>query len=311
MNAATAIRPAVAVTPLYQSRRLGELAGAEVFLKAEHLHSTGSFKLRGAINKLHCIGRAERTAGIVTASSGNHGLAVAQAGATLGVPVTVFVAETASPVKVAAIRALGATLETVSGAAVEAELLARAVGERTGRIYVSPYNDLDVIAGQGTIGLEIAAQRSDLDAVFVAVGGGGLISGLGSALKRVSPRTSVIGVWPENSPYLLRAMEVGKLIDVEDSDTISDGTAGAIEPGAVTLDLALAVVDETLTVSELEIKAAMRHVAMAERWIIEGAAGVAVAGLLKSVKRDPGRRVAAVICGRNIELGRFLDAIQR
>ena len=198
----------------------------------------------------------------------------------------------------------------VSGPGIEAELLARECGEKTGRIYVSPYNDLEVIAGQGTIGLELFEQQPDLDAVFVSVGGGGLISGVGSALKKLSPRTLIVGVWPENSACLLRAMEAGEIVDVEESDTISDGTAGAVEPGSVTLPIARAVVDETLTVSETEIAAAMYQVAAAERWIIEGAAGVAVAGLLKSAPRFRGKRLAAVICGRNIELSKFLEALQ-
>jgi threonine dehydratase len=309
VEAAAGIRLQVPVTPLYSSGGLSAFAGADVFLKAEHVLPTGSFKLRGAVNKLRCLEAAARKAGVVTASSGNHGLAVAKAGTDLGVPVTVYVAETASPLKLAAIRALGATLETVSGPGIEAELLARECGEKTGRIYVSPYNDLEVIAGQGTIGLELFEQQPALDAVFVSVGGGGLISGVGSALKKLSPRTLVVGVWPENSACLLRAMEAGEIVDVEESDTISDGTAGAVEPGSVTLPIARAVVDETLTVSETEIAAAMHQVAAAERWIIEGAAGVAVAGLLKSARRFRGRRLAAVICGRNIELGKFLEAL--
>jgi threonine dehydratase len=310
-EAAAGMRPQVAVTPLYSSAGLSELAGADVFLKAEHVQPTGSFKVRGAVNKLRCLDAAARSAGVVTASSGNHGLAVARAAAYLGVSLTVYVAQTASPVKIAAIRAFGASLETVAGPGLEAELLARERAETTGRVYVSPYNDLDVIAGQGTIGLELVEQQPDLDAVFVSVGGGGLISGIGTVLKKLSPRTLVVGVWPENSPCLLRALEAGEIVDVEESETISDGTAGAVEAGSVTLPIAHDVVDETLTVSEAEIAAAMHHVAAAERWIIEGAAGVAVAGLLKSARRYRGKRLAAVICGRNIVLAKFLKAIHR
>jgi threonine dehydratase len=310
LDAGKSIRPYVSVTPLYFSGLLTEFAGAEVFLKAEHIHATGSFKLRGAVNKLRCLDAAAEKAGVVTASSGNHGLAVAKAGADLGVSVTVYVAKSASPLKVAAIKALGAKLVQVDGPPIAAELLARAQGEKTGQHYVSPYNDIDVIAGQGSIGLELVEQQPDLDAVYISVGGGGLISGVGSALKKLSPRTRVVGVWPQNSPCLLRALEAGEIVDVEESDTISDGTAGAVEPGSITLPIAHGVIDETITVTEEEIQAAMHRVAAAERWIIEGAAGVAVAGLFKSAERNRGRRVAAIICGRNIGLAKFLHAIR-
>jgi threonine dehydratase len=309
LDAGKSIRPYVSVTPLYCSGLLSEFAGTEVFLKAEHVHPTGSFKLRGAVNKLLGLDAAAKN-GVVTASSGNHGLAVAKAGADLGVSVTVYVAKSASPLKVAATKALGAKVVEVDGPPIAAELLARAQGEQAGQHYVSPYNDIDVIAGQGSIGLELFAQRPDLDAVYISVGGGGLISGVGSALKKLSPRTRIVGVWPQNSLCLLRALEAGKIVDVEESDTISDGTAGAVEPGSITLPISKAVIDETITVTEEEIRAAMHRVADAERWIIEGAAGVAVAGLLKSAERNRGSRVAAIVCGRNIELGKFLDAIR-
>lgn len=227
----------------------------------------------------------------------------------MGVRVTVYVATSASSLKTSAIKAMGAELVPVEGPPIAAELRARDDGERQGKIYVSPYNDRDIVAGQGTIGVEIAGQNADLDAVFVSVGGGGLISGIGTALKRLSPKTRVIGVWPENSPCMLRAMEAGEVVDVEEQPTVSDGTAGAVEPGSITVPLCRAVIDEAVTVSEQEIAAAMRSVAEAERWMIEGAAGVAVAGMIKLAAGYRGRKVAAVLCGRNIRLQTFLQAI--
>jgi threonine dehydratase len=227
-----------------------------------------------------------------------------------GVSVAVYVAKSALPMKVAAIKALGAKLVEVDGPPIAAELLARAQGEKTGQCYVSPYNDIDVIAGQGSIGLELVEQQPDLDAVYISVGGGGLISGVGSALKKLSPRTRIVAVWPQNSPCLLRALEAGEIVDVEESDTISHGTAGAVERGSITLPISHGVIDETITVTEEEIRAAMHRIADAERWIIEGAAGVAVAGLFKSAQRNRGTRVAAIICGRNIGLAKFLHAIR-
>lgn len=304
-----AIRPAVSVTPLDFSSALSASTGCDVFLKCEHLQPTGSFKLRGATNKLAHLDDAERRAGVVTASTGNHGLAVARAGSRLGISVTVYVAASASSLKTAAIRALGATLVSVDGPPIAAELRARERGEREGKVYVSPYNDPQVVAGQGTTGVELVEQNGELDAVFIAVGGGGLIGGAGTALKRLSPKTRVVGVWPENSPCMLRALEAGRIVDVEETATLSDGTAGAVEARSITFPICQAVIDETMTVTEHQIAAAMRRIAETERWMIEGAAGAAVAGMIKSAERYKGRKVAAVLCGRNIALETFLTAV--
>ena len=286
-----AIRPEVSVTPLDFSSALSASTGCDVFLKCEHLQPTGSFKLRGATNKLAHLDDAERRAGVVTASTGNHGLAVARAGSRLGISVTVYVAASASSLKTAAIRALGATLVSVDGPPIAAELRARERGEREGKVYVSPYNDPQVVAGQGTTGVELVEQNGELDAVFIAVGGGGLIGGAGTALKRLS------------------ALEAGRIVDVEETATLSDGTAGAVEARSITFPICQAVIDETVTVTEHQIAAAMRRIAETERWMIEGAAGAAVAGMIKSAERYKGRKVAAVLCGRNIALETFLTAV--
>jgi threonine dehydratase len=221
----------------------------------------------------------------------------------------VFVTGSAVQAKVDAIRARGAELVVIDGPPIEAELQARRCAAELGKIYISPYNDLDVVAGQGTLGMELAEQASDLDAVFIATGGGGLIGGTGTALKRRSPHTRIVGVWPENSACLLRSLEAGAIIDTEERDTLSDGTAGAIEPGSVTFPICQRVIDETATVSEAEIAAAMRRIAEAEHWIVEGAAGVALAGLIKRADAYRGRKVAVVLCGRNIGLDTFLKAV--
>ena len=314
MQAHAAIRPAVPVTPLQHSPGLSALLGCTVLLKAEHLLPTGSFKLRGATNKLRILGAAARN-GVIAASTGNHGLAVAHAAAAHRIPATIFVPETASPAKTSAIQALGATLAAIPGPPIAAELEARRQSEITGLPYISPYNDIDVIAGQGTIGVELHDQAPGLDAVFVAVGGGGLVSGIATALEAASPsrspsrtRTRIVGVWPENSPCMLRAMQAGAIIDVPEHPTLSDGTAGAIEPGAITLPLCTRLIHETVTVTEPEIARAMHQVADIERWIIEGAAA-ALAGLVASAPRYRGATVAVILCGRNIALPTFLAAI--
>jgi len=309
MEAHTAIRPQVPVTPLDRSPGLSAMLGCDVLLKAEHLQPTGSFKVRGATNKLHALGQDALRAGVVTASTGNHGQAVARAGARMGVPVLVYVAASTALPKMKAIRALGAELVVIDGPPIEAEFQARRRAVDQGKPYVPPYNDLDVVAGQGTLGVELYEQAPDLDAVFIAVGGGGLIGGVGTALRGCGAQARVVGVWAENSPCMLRAIEAGEIVDVDEAPTLSDGTAGAIEPGSVTLPICRTVIDETVTVSEAEIASAMRRIAEMERWIVEGAAGVALAGLAKRAEAYRGRKVAVVLCGRNIGFDAFLQAI--
>jgi threonine dehydratase len=309
VQAHAAIRPQVPVSPLQLSGPLSARLGCEVLLKCEHLQPTGSFKIRGASNKIRLLGPEARRTGVTTASTGNHGQAVARAARLADVRVTVYVAASAARPKVDAIRALGAELVIVEGPPIEAELLARRHAAEQGKIYISPYNDTDVMAGQGTLGMELLEQAPDVDAVFISVGGGGLIGGVGTALKRLRPQTRVIGVWPENSPCMLRAMEAGEVVAVEEQETLSDGTAGAVEPGAVTLPVCKAVIDETVTVTETEIGRSMRQLAQDEHWIVEGSAGVALAGLAKRIDAFKGRKVAVVLCGRNIALERFLHAI--
>jgi threonine dehydratase len=303
------IRPQVPVTPLERSGALSALLGCEVWFKCEHTQPTGSFKIRGATNKMRSLGAEARASGVITASTGNHGQAAARAGALAGIPVTVYVAKSTTRVKMDAIRALGAELVVVDGTPVESELLARKTAAERGVPYVSPYNDWDIVAGQGTLGMELFEQAPDLDAVFASVGCGGLIGGTGSALKQLSPKTRIVGVWPENSPAMLRALEAGHIHEVPEFPTLSEGSAGGVEPGSITFPICQAVIDETVTVSEGEIAAAMRHIAESERWIVEGAAGVALAGLIQRADAFKGKKVAVVLCGRNIALDVFLDAV--
>ena len=309
LEADVGIRPQVSVTPLDPSPALSASLGCEVLLKCEHLQPTGSFKVRGAANKVNMLDDAARRAGVVTASTGNHGLGVARAAALAGVAVTVYVGSATAPQKMAAIRAFGAEVVVIDGPPIDAELEARRQSEIQGKTYISPYNDLDVVAGQGTIGVELARQAPELAAVFVSVGGGGLISGIGTALKRLSPHTRVVGVWPENSPCMLAALKAGAIVDTVEYPTLSDATAGAVEVGSVTFPICGAVIDAMITVTETEIASAMRTVAQTDRWMIEGAAGVAVAGLVKSAAAYQGRKVAAIVCGRNIALDKFLHAV--
>lgn len=310
VQAHQALRPEVAVTPLTYSARLSAMTECSVYLKCEHLQHTGSFKFRGASNKIRLLPEVQRRLGVITASSGNHGQGLALAGKVLGVPITVYTTTSASAYKLDAIRALGAEVISLDLDPLSVELEAAHQALIQGKPFVSPYNDPEIIAGQGTIGIELFEQAPDLDAVFVAVGGGGMISGIGAALRARNPSIEIIGCWPANAPTMQRSLEAGEIIEMEEEDTISDGTAGGIEPGSITFPLCQRLLTRTVLVSEEEIKSAMRDVASGERWIIEGAAGVAVASLKKVAKDYRSKRVAVVICGRNILLEKFLGAVQ-
>lgn len=308
-EAHTALRPQVTVTPLTLSSRLSALSGCEVYLKCEHLQHTGSFKYRGASNKLRLLDPAQRQRGVITASSGNHGQGLALAGQALGVPVSVYTTTQASSYKLEAMRALGAEVISLDLDPLGAELEAGRQAQLQGKPYVSPYNDYQIIAGQGTVGMELFEQQPELDAVFVAVGGGGLISGIAAALHGLSAKTRIVGCWPANSPALHASLAAGRIIEVDEEETISDGTAGGVEPDSVTLGLCQRLLSQRVLVSEAQIKAAMREVAASERWIIEGAAGVAMAGMLALAEEYHGKKVAVVLCGRNIVLEKYLEAI--
>ena len=300
------IRPYIRETPLMHSRGLSESTRANVLLKLENLQEIGAFKIRGAANKLLSLSSEMAARGVVTASNGNHALAVATIGRKLGMPVEVFVSEHIDPLRRTRIESLGARVHTVEGDPLIAEQAARREAEQSDRTYVSPYNDLVVVEGQGTIAVEVLRQLSKgtakkLDAVFVAVGGGGLIGGIGLHLKSASLDTEVVGCWPENSPALYESMREGKIIEVPERPTLSVSTAGGIEPGAVTLEIAQQVINRGVLVTEGEILGAARRIYQEDDQIIEGAAGVAAAGFIKSAGDYPGKTVVIVICGGNAD----------
>lgn len=300
--AASRLRLSVLETPLTFSSTLSERTGAHVFLKLENRQHTGSFKLRGATNKLLSLTNEERARGVVTASSGNHALAVAHAANQLDVAATIFLPEDASRRKVEKLSAFPVALCRVTGDVLDAEISARRAAAARDQQYLSPYNDLHIIAGQGTIAVELLRQEPQLDAVFVTVGGGGLMAGIASYLKGTGSNIRTIGCQPERSAVMLASIRAGRIVAEENSlPTLSDGSAGGIEENAVTFDLCRNYVDQWLTVSEEEIAQAMRLVYDDTGERIEGAAGVAVAGFLQQGKRLAGRRLAVVICGGNVD----------
>ena len=294
------IRPHIRRTYLEPSPYFGALSGANVFFKCENLQHTGSFKVRGATNKLLSLSERERAKGVVAASTGNHGAAVAFALRHLGTSGTVFVPQNADPTKVEAIRRLGADIRTYGYDAVEAEVEARKYARDNGLTYLSPYNDPQIVGGQGTIGFELVEQMDLIDAVFVALGGGGLISGIAGYLKGVMPDVAVIGCSPENSQVMIQSVAAGQILDLPSQPTLSDGTAGGVEQGAITFELCRQFVDGYEVASEAAIAEYLRQFVAAHHMLIEGAAAVPLAAFMKQHGRFAGKNVVIVLCGANI-----------
>lgn len=298
-EAAERIKPAVIKTPVEQISELS-VNGPEVFFKMENLQQTGSFKLRGASNKILSLTPAEAGLGVIAASNGNHGLGVAAAAKRAGIAAEVYVSSHVSPSKAKRIEEYGARLYRAGDDPLDAELAGRASAAEQGKVFISPYNDMHVMAGQGTIAVELLRQLPSIDAIFVAVGGGGLIGGIGAYLKHASPNTQVVACWPENSAVLYESIKAGRILDIAEKPTLSESTSGGLEPGSVTLDVCANVIDHSVLVTEDEILAAMKKIRDLRGWIIEGAAAVAVAAFIKNANLYRGKRVVIVICGGNL-----------
>ena len=243
-------------TPLQHSKTLSTLSGSEVYLKLENYQVTGSFKARGATNKLMLLSE-QSPQKIITASSGNHGSAVAFASSKLNLDVLIFLPETVSPAKLEKIQSYGAEVKISGHDSGDTEVAAKKYAEANNYPYLSPYNDLDVITGQGTTAAEVCQDIDGLDAVFIAVGGGGLISGMGAYLKHKIPEIQVVACSPENSAAMDHALGVGRIEKIEHSETLSDGTGGALEEGSITFDYCQSIIDRSLLVSEDQITEAM------------------------------------------------------
>ena len=299
-RAAARIAGRVRRTPLQRSAAFSERLGADIWFKLENQQTTGSFKLRGATNRLLTLTEEQRAMGCVAASSGNHGAAVACAMQQLGIAGLIFVPEGTSPAKVDKIRHYGGQVEFFGTDGLDTEQHARDYALRHGMFYLSPYNDDEVVAGQGSIAVEILEQLPDVEVVFVAVGGGGLVGGVGSVLKDHDPGIRIIGCQPLASPVMSRSVAAGRILDLPSEPTLSDGTAGGIEQDAITFPLNQLVVDDWVEVDEEQIADAMRLYMRSEDNVIEGAAGVAIAGMLARADEIVGKRVVVLVCGGNI-----------
>jgi threonine dehydratase len=290
-------------TPLERSRWLTSELGREIWLKLECFQVTGSFKIRGAMARLSRLSEAEKARGILTVSAGNHGLAVAHCAEALSLSATIVVPESASRAKVEGLRRYPVTLVERGASYDEAERIARRMQQETGATFVSPYNDEDVIAGQGTIALEMIEDAPPIDAILAPVGGGGLIAGIAIAAHAIDPRIKVYGAEPEASATMRESLRAGRILEIKEEETIADGLAGNIEPGSMTFPIVERLVDDIITVSEDSIKDAIRRIAREDHLMIEGSAAASIAAL--SDPRLEGRLIAAVVTGRNISFDLF------
>ena len=304
------IRPYILTTPLIESHYLSNIINGKVYLKCENDQYTGSFKARGSLNKVLATPVSLRKKGFVAASTGNHGLGVGRAVQIANAPGQVFLPKSASQAKIKDLSHYPIELKYVDGDPLATEVFAKRMAEQTGRIWLSPYNDKHVIAGQGSIGLELKKQVDKIDFLLATVGGGGLISGIGSFLKTEGSDIQIVGCQPENSPEMTMSLEKGEIIrSFPSKETLSDGSAGGIEEGAITFPLCSKIIDSCILVSESEIRDAIRVVFFHHRKVIEGSAAVAVASLIKEKEVFKGAHVVIVLCGGNIDTSKFLSIV--
>jgi threonine dehydratase len=305
------IAPLARHTPLIQSAPLAERAGAPVFLKLENLQGTGAFKLRGATNKIFGLTEAQKMRGVVTVSTGNHGRAVAYVARHLDIKAVVCISHEVPENKVEALQRLGAQV-VISGQSQDAafERAAELVAKQS-LTMIPPFDDPDIIAGQGTIGIEMVEALPETDTVLVPVSGGGLISGIALALKSINPDILVIGVSMERAPVMYHSLRAGKPIQMPEEDTLADSLRGGIGlDNRYTYRMTQDYVDDLILVSEEEIAAAMAFALQEHHIILEGAGAVGIAALMHGKAGEAGQHVGVVVSGGNVDLRLLIEIWQ-
>jgi threonine dehydratase len=311
LEAAERIRDGIVATPCTRTRAFADIAPGALYLKFENLQRTGSFKDRGSLNRLSRLSPEERARGVVTASAGNHAQGLAYHGGRLGIPVTVVMPLNAPLNKVSNTRGYGATVVLSGTILDESAEVAAQIAEDRKLVTVPAFDDPDIIAGQGTIGLEILEQVPDVDTLLVPVGGGGLISGICIAIKEVRPEVRVIGIEADAAPSAKASREAGRVVQIAHSDTLADGIATK-RIGDLTFPIIERYVDELVSVGEDEIAAAILLLLEREKTVAEGAGAVPIAALLSGVLSvEPGSIVVAVLSGGNIDINMISRIIDR
>lgn len=301
------IRPHLVATPLVRSQYFSSCIGANVHFKLETLQPTHSFKVRGAFNALCQLDAGQRGRGVVTASGGNHGLAVAYAARTLNIPASVYLPESATEAKLAPLRRLGPEIVIHGKAWDDANALALRIASESGRTYVHPFDDLQVMSGQGTIGLEIAEQLPATDLVVTSIGGGGLISGIASAARHFLPRARVAGVETEGADSMYRSVRAGKIVELPAITSIAE-TLGARRTGQVQFDIVSREVSELAVVPDSAAIDALLELLQEEKLLVEPATSCSLAALLTGrITVRPGENVVVVLCGANISLDKVFE----
>ncbi|MBR3498083.1 MAG: threonine ammonia-lyase [Selenomonadaceae bacterium] len=295
-------------TKLIASDFFSELSGNEVYLKPENMQHTGAFKLRGAYNKISGLSEEERQRGVITASAGNHAQGVAFAAQKLGVKAVICMPATTPILKVEATKAYGAEVVLHGDGFDEAYQHSLKLCEEHGYVYVHPFNDLEVLLGQGTTALEIINELKDVDAILVPIGGGGFASGVALATKVVSPHVKVIGVEPENAACMKAALEAGEIVTLPSADTVADGCA-VKTAGDLTFAFCQKYLDEIITVNEMEIMSALLFLIEKHKLIAEGAGVLSLAALNKLEFK--GKKVVAIVSGGNIDISTLSALIDK
>ena len=302
------IRPLAIRTPLIESQQLSEMLGIRLGLKLENLQVTGSFKVRGAANKLLSLSTQESERGVITVSSGNHGRAVAYVARRLGIHAVICLSEAVPPGKVEVIQGLGAEVVICGKTYDEAAEEAQRIQNDRGLTLVHPFDDPLIIAGQGTIGLELLEDFPQISTAIVPLSGGGLISGIALALKSTDPAIQVIGVTMERGPAMFQSLRAGKIVEVVEEPTLADALAGGIGfDNVYTFRMVQEYVDDTVLVSEEEIAGAMAFALEKHRLIVEGGGVVGIASVLYRKVKGLGEGVVVVVSGANVELSTLFE----
>jgi len=309
LEAEQRIKAHIRRTPVEYSHYLSQLGACQVYLKLENIQITGSFKIRGAMNKFLSLKKEERDKRIITASSGNHAAAFAYTLKKFGGKGTIYLPNYASAAKVENLKLYDADLEFYGDDCIKAEIKARAVAKKNGYVFVSPYNDPKIVGGQGTIAVELMEQVDLIDTLLAPVGGGGLISGVAGFLKSQNRDIEIIGCQPENSAVMYESIKAGGIVDMESKPTISDGTAGGMEQGSITFDICRNNVDDFILLSEEEIRAAIRLMLEKHSMLVEGSGALTVASFLKESGRFTDKNVVLIISGAKIGLDQLKELL--
>ncbi len=295
-------------TRLIQSDFFSEQSGNEIYIKPENMQHTGAFKLRGAYNKISQLTDEEKSKGVITSSAGNHAQGVAFAAQKLGVKAVICMPATTPILKVEATKAYGAEVVLHGDSFDDAYLYSLELQKKHGYIYVHPFNDKEVLLGQGTTALEIINELKDVDAILVPIGGGGFASGVSLATKLVSPNVKVIGVEPENAACMKAALDAGKIVTLKSADTVADGCA-VKTAGTLTFEFCKKYLDEIITVNEMEIMSALLSLIEKHKLIAEGAGVLSLAALNKL--NFKGKKVVAIVSGGNIDISTLSGLIDK